>query len=168
MAATAATAATFRVLSLVLAASLAACAATPAREPAPQSERPTTTLDSELARFDGAELRYTRGQWEGAAQAYAELAKSHPRNAFVWFRIGNCHVRLNQLELAAQAYRNAQALDPTDGRFPFNLGLVRKAQAQLAFEEAQAQLKNNDALRNEARLQAQQMAAAVDGAQDNK
>ena len=126
-------------------------------------ERDGSTLDTELARLTRADERYAQGQWDAASQGYADLAKRFPRNAFVWFRLGNCHVRLHQLDQAAQAYRIAQSLDPSDGRFPYNLGLVRKAQARAAFEDAQARLPNNEALRAEALLQALQLASESSG-----
>lgn len=142
---------------MVLASGLVACAAAPERVQVPG--RAGSTLETELARFGKADEQYARAQWGDAAQAYANLATSFPRNAFVWFRLGNCHTRLNQLDQAAQAYRNAQLLDPRDGRFTYNLGLVRKAQARAAFEEAQAHLPNNEALRSDAQQQSRLMAS---------
>jgi tetratricopeptide (TPR) repeat protein len=85
-----------------------------------------------------SERLYAQADWSGAQQALEKLVQQNAKNAYFWFKLGNVHAQLGQYENAAQAYHSAIAVDPNNVAAAYNMGLMRLAQAQAAFELAQS------------------------------
>lgn len=108
------------------------------------------TLEERAAAIELADALYRAGKWPEAQGAYEKLAAQYPRNAHVWLRLGNTLARQNRLEDAAAALQNAVLVEGTNGPAAFNLGLVRLAQAQSAFDYARTRLGSQPGMRQQA------------------
>lgn len=151
-----------------LACLLGACAAL---APAPEgseadAQAQQARLEQRVAALESADRLYEAGRWREAQQAFESLSTTYPRNAYVWMRLGNAYARLGQYENAAAALQNAVAVEGTHGRAAFNLGLVRLAQAESAFDYARGRLHAHPATRSQAeslRSRVRGLLAELDG-----
>lgn len=150
------------LLGLALPCSLPACSATAPMPRQPDSERPALAT-APLEAVARAEQLYAEARFEPARQAFHSLAGQFPRNAYFWFRLGNCSVQMKRYSEAAQAFEQARLLDPSDGRFAYNLAIVHSALARDAFVQARTQLPPHSPWRQEAE-QNRRLLEAVMGA----
>ena len=60
--------------------------------------------------MEDANKLYQSEDWAGAAEAFAAIVKSEPRNGRAWFRLGVCRQRLASYDEAVAAYRRAEAI----------------------------------------------------------
>ncbi|MBS0422449.1 MAG: tetratricopeptide repeat protein [Proteobacteria bacterium] len=129
-------------IALAAVLSLAACTlAAPARAagaPAPAANARPAQSAQRNRQFQKAEALYLSGRLQQAATAFAELTRSYPDDARIWFKYGNTLTKLTNYDEAATAYEKAVTLDPSQGNAPLNLALVRLFQAQQALDAAQA------------------------------
>ena len=142
-----------RVLALSACALLAACAGTPPRSGAvPEGGAPRTQADHEqrLRALQQAEALYLSGRLKEAQSAFEGLTHTYPRNAEIWFRLGNTLMREANYDDAAGAFQSALAFDPEHGRAALNLSLVRLAQAQAAIDLARTRLQADSPQRRQA------------------
>ncbi|MCS7100600.1 MAG: tetratricopeptide repeat protein [Burkholderiaceae bacterium] len=116
----------------------AGCALSPARPG--EADAPGASLHERATALEEAERLYEAGRWADAQAAFEALLQTHPRNAYLWMRLGNALARQGLYENAAAALQNAVVLDGSLGRAAFNLGLVRLAQAEAAFDYARTRL----------------------------
>ena len=118
----------------VLVCSLAGCAGT-ARAPMRQAEVAGAENFDALKR---AEDTYHAGNYADAQALFNTLAQRYPRNPYIWLRLGNTCAKLQRYDDAAAAYERALAEDKQYVQASYNLGLVRLAQSEQAFEYARA------------------------------
>ena len=91
-----------------------------------------------------ADLAYAQGQYKKALNGYFELSELLPKDADIWFRIGNTYSRLENDTAALAAYREALVRDKTLGKAWYNAGLIELRQAVKLFNEAQDTLSPTD------------------------
>jgi tetratricopeptide (TPR) repeat protein len=124
--------------------SLAACAAAAPAHAAAAPQPTATARPADSAQhnrqFQKAEALYLSGRLQQAATAFAELTRTYPDDARIWFKYGNTLTKLTNYDEAAAAYEKAVTLDATQGNAPLNLALVRLFQAQEALDVAQTRL----------------------------
>ena len=133
-----------RAATLLLLASLAACASAPAPRDATKgasqshSEPTAQSADSDQRsrKFQRAEALYLSGHLKEAAAAFAELTRAYPGDARIWFRYGNTEAKLGAYDDAAKAFQTALAVEPGQGPAALNLALIRLAQAQESLDVA--------------------------------
>lgn len=129
------------------------------------SESAQETLETRVAALEQADALYRAGRWPDAQKAYEQLSARYTRNAHVWLRLGNTLARQGLYENAAVALQNAVLVEGTHGAAAFNLGLVRLAQAQSAFEYARTRLATQPAMRQQAealRRRVEELVAGLD------
>ncbi len=114
-----------------------------------------------LAAVDHAEQLYAQARFEAAFDAFRALVERSPRNPYFWFRLGNCSAQLKRYGEAARAFEQASRLDPSDGRFAYNLAFAHSALARDAFAQARAQLPPGSPWRLEAEQNRRLMEAVV-------
>lgn len=137
------------------------CALTPAEVDQAATTIPPRRAQPSISAVNRAEALYSQEQFELARESFHQLTEQYPGNAFFWFRLGNCEAQLAQYPQALQAFQQAIALDPTDGRFSYNLAFVYGALARDSFAKAQAQLPATSALVREASQNRRLIEAAV-------
>lgn len=120
---------------MLLITSLAGCAATPRQQ--------LGTLVTEERQADRA---YAQGNLRVALPAYRALTRALPRQAPLWFHLGNVRVKLAQPQRAMSDYQRALRLDPEYAKAWYNLGIVRLRLAEAAFVQA-ANCPQSQALR---------------------
>jgi TolA-binding protein len=106
-----------------------------ARESSPAAAR-DSNLEQRLRDLQQAEALYLSGRFKEAENAFAQLTRSYPNNAEVWFRLGNTLMKQGRYDDAAAPLQTAIALEPGNGRAALNLALCRLAQAQAAVDVA--------------------------------
>jgi len=72
-----------------------------------------------------ANQAYLEGQYESAAKGYESLVDKGHMNGHVFYNLGNCYIRLNQIGLAILNYKKAQLLLPRDEDLRANLKYAR-------------------------------------------
>lgn len=78
------------------------------------------------------------------------MVERYPRNAYFWFRLGNCLAKTGDLRSAMGAYDNAIVIDPSDARFHFNLAQMHLGLAKAALQAASGHSQNGQDLAPEA------------------
>jgi tetratricopeptide (TPR) repeat protein len=68
---------------------------------------------------------YERGDFGGALAGFETIRAEGIKNAAVYFNLGNCYYRQDQLGRSIVSYRRALLLAPRDGDARTNLGLAR-------------------------------------------
>jgi tetratricopeptide (TPR) repeat protein len=68
---------------------------------------------------------YERGEFGGALAGFEAIRAEGIKNAAVYFNLGNCYYRQDQLGRSIASYRRALLLAPRDGDARANLGLAR-------------------------------------------
>jgi Flp pilus assembly protein TadD len=76
--------------------------------------------------FEAANRQYEKGDFAGAAKAYAALLDQGQHSSAVLFNLGNAHFKAGQLGAAIAAYRRAEALAPRDPDIRANLQFARE------------------------------------------
>ena len=116
---------------MVLGAGLVAGCAT--SSPTAKASTPELRLANVLTAQHDADAAYHAGNLDTAATLYLQLTKLIPQEANYWYLLGNTYVRMQQPDLAVQAYQQAIMRDPKHARAWHNLGIVRMRQAEAAF-----------------------------------
>ena len=140
-------------LAIAACALLAACASSDERRPAAPEASPhahDAEREPRLRALQQAEALYLSGRLKEAQAAFEQLARTYPRNAEIWFRLGNTLMREGDYDAAGAALQNAMLFDPGQGRAAMNLALVRLAQAQNALQTASTRLESSSPQREHA------------------
>lgn len=74
--------------------------------------------------FEEANKYYISKQYDKALELYLELAKQQEPTANLYYNIGNCYFRLNQLGYAILFYEKAYKIDPDDESIQKNLKIA--------------------------------------------
>ena len=130
-----------RLAALLLAALLSGCAA--------DATRPDADGDLFQQQRRAAAL-YQKKQYRQALDLYLDLSQRAPRDALVWFRLGNVYARLNRPDDAVAAYRHALTLNPAMPRAWHNMGVIQLRQAANTYTEMATHLEPADPLHAEA------------------
>ncbi len=125
-----------------------------------KTKAPTAQEEAELTSMNGAggapslidlqrkaDEAYDAGRLLDAEQMYRRLLKATPNSAYVWMRLGNVHLRNDQLDAAANAYRECLRFDNRDARCWQNLSLTYVEMAVATLDQAAD--RSNDPAANE-------------------
>lgn len=100
---------------------------------------------------------YRRGDMVHALKNYRALADMLPSDTQVWFHLGNVYARLNQPQLATDAYQHVLQRDPTHAKAWHNMGVVYLHQAEAAFVQSANTATHAPALRKQSMAMAASM-----------
>jgi cytochrome c-type biogenesis protein CcmH/NrfG len=142
-----------RIIAAAAFAILAACASQHTRElsmPDQALAAREVNREEHLRALQQAEALYLSGRLKEAQAAFEQLTHTYPRNAEIWFRLGNTLMKEGDYDDAAIALQNAMSFDPGHGRAALNLALARIAQAQGSLEMARIRLASNSPERQQA------------------
>ncbi|MDC0068009.1 tetratricopeptide repeat protein [Gammaproteobacteria bacterium] len=112
---------------------LTGCAASP-----PSNEAAIRTA------LQQATSAYAAGDYGRAVKSYRQLTDLLPKDAELWFRLGNAYARQGNSAQALDAYAEALVRNPQDGRAWHNRGIVQLEMAASNYTEAIATLKAGD------------------------
>jgi tetratricopeptide (TPR) repeat protein len=84
-----------------------------------------TSPTSHTSQFDSANQFYEAGKYDQARQAYAQLVKSGPWSANLFYNLGNAEWKLGNAGEATADYERALALEPAHPQARANLDFVR-------------------------------------------
>ncbi len=79
----------------------------------------------DAALFSKANQGYRKGDFQNAAQVYEELSRRYPRNAAIYYNLGNARYRLGTLGPAILAFERAKLFEPRNKDIRANLAYVR-------------------------------------------
>ncbi|MCG8378022.1 MAG: tetratricopeptide repeat protein [Proteobacteria bacterium] len=92
----------------------------------PESEpKPDSELQELVSLRQKADSYYHNADWPNAITHYVELIQQVPKDAEIWFRLGNAHARLDQTSSALQAYQRAINLNPSNSKAWHNMGIIQ-------------------------------------------
>ncbi len=91
-----------------------------------------------------ADKAYQDGQYPTALQYYKKLSQATPSEAEVWFRMGNTHARMDQIDEAVKAYREAVLRDSHFAKAWYNAGFNQLRASAQTFSEALRYLPPSD------------------------
>jgi tetratricopeptide (TPR) repeat protein len=112
---------------------LSACATEPGiQQPAQQ----TLQAPQGEALLEQAEAAYQAKNFTEAKAKFEQLIVIYPKIPYMWFKLGNTNMKLQQYENAASAYRHVIALDAHYAKASYNLGIVRLIESEQAFKQA--------------------------------
>ncbi|MFW6387320.1 MAG: tetratricopeptide repeat protein [Thermodesulfobacteriota bacterium] len=87
---------------------------------------------------------YQDKEYAAAAQEFRGLVEHIPRDAELWFRLGNSYTRSQQPQRAIQAYENALLRDPRLARAWYNKGIVHLQQGLKTFVDMHEYADSSD------------------------
>jgi tetratricopeptide (TPR) repeat protein len=130
--------------SIPLGLMLAACAGSKSRADPPDGAPANTEIDvldsgKSLGLFDlqrEADAAYDEGRLLDAEQLYRRMLKATPTSGHAWLRLGNVHLRNDQLEAAVHAYRQCLRFATGDSRCWQNLSLTYVEMAVATLDQA--------------------------------
>lgn len=76
--------------------------------------------------FDKGNNLYQKGKYNEAIVAYESILKSGQQSAELYFNLGNCYYKLNQVAPAIFNFEKALLLNPTDTEIKNNLSFAQK------------------------------------------
>lgn len=76
-----------------------------------------------------ADEAYAKEQYQKASQIYSKLLQENGKSAILYFNLGDCYYRMNDMPKAVLNYQRARQLEPGNSKIRHNLKL---AQGQLA------------------------------------
>ena len=85
-------------------------------EPAQAENRRANWPDGVAARVDSANLYYSNGEYEAAAEVYRDLTEEYPDISTVWFGLYMAEHALGNEEAATAALERAESMAPGLGR----------------------------------------------------
>lgn len=92
----------------------------------------------------GAYQAYQEEDYGAAAEKFEELVGAIPKDAELWFRLGNSYAKISLPEKAINAYQNALLRDPKMGKAWYNMGLVHLQAALKSFVDMDSYVAEND------------------------
>jgi len=121
-------------------------------DPLSVSPLPSTAAIAPDSAFltDRAQHALATGRWDVAEGYYLQLIHLKPKDAALWFQLGNLYAEQGRLDSAERAYRESLRRRD-DARTLHNLGLVQVRLGVGALREAQARLPSDDPARQETR-----------------
>ena len=90
---------------------------------------------------------YHSHDYKQAVQKFEILVQEVPRDAELWFRLGNAYARSNRQQQAVVAYQNALIRDPKLSKAWYNMGLIQIRTALKSFMEMRTYLEEDDPIR---------------------
>ncbi|MDR1273214.1 MAG: tetratricopeptide repeat protein [Odoribacteraceae bacterium] len=79
------------------------------------------------ASVEEAARLYQEGNYARAAELYDEVLDSGVESAILYYNLGNCHYKQNEIARAILNYERALLLDPGDEDVAYNLTMARRA-----------------------------------------
>ncbi|MCL9808281.1 tetratricopeptide repeat protein [Flavobacterium luminosum] len=76
--------------------------------------------------FEKGNSLYEKGKYQEAIVAYESILKSGEESAEVYFNLGNCYYKLNEVAPAVYNFEKALLLQPNDSEIQNNLEFARK------------------------------------------
>lgn len=97
-----------------------------------------------VATRSGAYQAYEDGRYAEAAEKFEALVAEIPKDAELWFRLGNAYARAMEPHNAVKAYENALLRDPQMAKAWYNKGLIHMQAALKTFVEMDAYIAADD------------------------
>ncbi len=77
------------------------------------------------ALFNNATTAYNEGRYEKAVENYLEILENDQHSAELYFNLGNCYYKLNQIAPSVYYYEKALLLKPNDPEINNNLSYAQ-------------------------------------------
>lgn len=108
------------------------------------------TLEELIELKQNAQVAYQNRDWNKAVEYYGSLSRRIPKDAEIWFRLGNSYARLNRHGAAIQSYQQALKRDPRNSKTWHNLGIIQLKLAVNTFTEMRSNTNADDPLNKRA------------------
>ena len=101
-----------------------------------------------------------------AAERFEQLVNDAPKDAELWFRLGNAHARAKNPKQAIVAYENALLRDPEMSKAWYNMGLVHLQSALKSFIDMESHVPADDPVGRRGREMREQVFQLLEGPAD--
>lgn len=105
-----------------------------------------------VAERQGAYQTYQAGAYAEAAEQFEALVAVMPKDAELWFRLGNAYAKAMSPKKAIGAYENALLRDPEMAKAWYNKGLIHLQEALKTFIDMQGYVAEDDPIGRRGRL----------------
>lgn len=95
---------------------------------------------------------YEAGDYATATEKFETLIQHVPKDAELWFRLGNSYAKEKLPQDAVAAYENALLRDPKMGKAWYNLGLIHLQTSLKAFVDMQQYVPNDEPAANKGKV----------------
>ncbi len=92
----------------------------------------------------GAFEAYQTGDYAAAADKLQVLVEEIPKDADLWFRLGNAYARIKAPKKAIDAYENALLRDPKMAKAWYNMGLIYLQESLKSFVDMETYVPPDD------------------------
>ncbi len=92
----------------------------------------------------GAYQLYNDGDYAAAAQEFEKLIEQMPKDAELWFRLGNSYAKIKNPTKAVIAYENALLRDPELVKAWYNKGVIHLQEALKTFVDMDNYVSEDD------------------------
>ncbi len=140
----------FKILLLPILMSLVACNLQNTKSISANETEAEENLEELIKLKQNAQAAYQDKDWDKAVDYYGTLSQRMPKDAEIWFRLGNSYARLNKHGAAIQSYQQALSRDPRNSKTWHNLGIVQLKLATNTFIEMQNNTNADDPLNRRA------------------
>jgi len=106
---------------------------------------------------------YHTGNYPTAIEKFESLIQQIPKDAELWFRLGNAYARAKQPQKAISAYENALLRNPRLAKAWYNLGLIHMQSALQVFAEMRQYVPDNDPVGREGKAMLDGLTRLLDG-----
>lgn len=87
---------------------------------------------------------YHAGDFGEATVKFEQLVQEMPKDAELWFRLGNSYARVQLPQKAIEAYQNALLRDPKMEKAWYNMGLIHLQAALKSYVDMQNYVRDDD------------------------
>lgn len=99
-----------------------------------------------------AYLAYQDGNYSMAAEKFEDLVQEIPKDAELWFRLGNSYAKVQSPKKAVEAYENALLRNPELGKAWYNMGMIYLQAALKSFVDMESYVSENDPVGTRGRI----------------
>lgn len=121
-----------------------------------------------VAEREEAYKAYIAGDYEEAAKKFEILAGQIPKDAELWFRLGNSYAKGQQPKKAVEAYENALLRNPALAKAWHNKGLIHLQQALKSYTDMQMYVPADDPVAREGKMMRNRIFEFLEGSAGGK
>ena len=111
---------------------------------------------------------YQAGDYLAASEKFEKLVEEIPKDAELWFRLGNSFAKIQLPQEAINAYRNALLRDPGMAKAWYNMGLIHLQAALKSYVNMQQYVREDDPVGRKGKVMQEEIFRLLDGSEESR
>lgn len=111
---------------------------------------------------------YQTGDYIAATEKFEELVQVIPKDAELWFRLGNSYAKVLLPKDAIEAYQNALLRDPGMAKAWYNMGLMHLQAALKSYVDMQQYVQEDDPVGRKGKVMREELFRLLEGSEENR